>query len=343
MSVLEETATGDAAAFSVPPTMRAIIQTEYGAPSEQLHFGLTATPTPAPNQVLIDVTAAGIDRGVWHLTTGLPFLVRLAGYGVTKPKMPVPGMDVSGVVVAVGSEVTRFDVGDDVFGIARGSLAEYAVADESKIVKRPLHFDPVEAATVAVSGITALQAVSDVAGTGAGESVLVLGASGGVGSYAVQIAKALGADVTGVASASKAEMVRDLGADRVVDYRSQDPLAPNSYDVIIDTGGLNPVRRLRKALRPGGRLVIVGGEGKGRWTGGVGRQLRAALLSPFVSQRLTGLMSKERSESIERLAEMIAAGDVTPAVGSRYPLAEAANAITDLENGLAKGKSVVVV
>ena len=266
-------------------TMNAVVQRSYGS-AATLQHETVAVPQAAADEVLIEVHAAGVDRGVWHLMTGLPYVVRLVGYGLTKPKQPVPGLDVSGRVVAVGSDVTRFDVGDEVFGIASGTYAEYAVAKEKKLSLKPENLSFEHAAVAAISGITALQALVDVGDLQPGQKVLVIGASGGVGSYATQLAKALGAEVTGVASAAKANLVRTLGADHVIDYRETDYLDGTSrYDLIIDTGGRNPLRKLRRALTSGGTLVIAGGEGGGKLTGGSGRQIRAKLLSPFVSQR----------------------------------------------------------
>lgn len=332
-----------AASTSPAERMRAVAQDRYGS-AETLRVTDLDRPEAAPHEVLIEVVAAGVDRGVWHLVTGKPYLVRLAGYGVTKPKNPVPGLDVSGRVVAVGTEVRRFVVGDEVFGIARGAYAEYAAAEEDKLAHKPAGLTFEAAAVAAISGITALQALTDVAGLRPAQSVLVIGASGGVGTYAVQIAKALGADVTGVASAAKADLVRSLGADRVLDYATDDYLdGETRYDVVIDIGGLNPVRRLRGALSDDGTLVIVGGEGGGNVTGGIGRQLRAKLVSPFVSQRLTFFLSTEHYNHMERLAEHLESGDVIPSVGRRYSLEEAPAAISDLEAGLARGKSVIVV
>ena len=323
--------------------MRAIVQREFGT-TETLAVTDIERPRIESDEVLIEVYAAGVDRGVWHLMMGMPYLVRLAGFGFTKPKTPVPGLDVSGRVVAAGSAVTRFAVGDEVFGIASGAYAEYAAAKETKLAHKPAGVTFEEAAVSAISGITALQALTDVADVTAGQRVLVIGASGGVGTYALQLAKALGAEVTGVASGRKLELVRSLGADHVIDYTTTDYLDGRvTYDVIVDTGGLNPMRRLRRALTPTGTLVIVGGEGGNRITGGIGRQLRAVLLSPFTRQRLTMFISAEHYSHIERLARFMESGDVTPAVGARYGLDQVGEAIEDLHAGRASGKSVVVV
>jgi NADPH:quinone reductase-like Zn-dependent oxidoreductase len=324
--------------------MRAVVQHRYGPASETLTTAIIDIPDIASDEVLIEVVAAGVDRGVWHLVTGQPYLVRLAGYGVTKPKSPVPGLDVSGRVVAVGDDVRRFQVGDEVFGIANGAYAELATAKEKKLAHKPPTLSFEETAVAAISGITALQALTNVGEIESGQSVLVIGASGGVGTYAVQIAKAMGAKVTGVASGAKSDLVRSLGADRVIDYSAEDYLDGDvAYDLIVDIGGLNPVKRLRGALKRNGTLVIVGGEGGGSITGGIGRQLRAKFLSAFVPQRLTFFLSSEHHSHMERLARLLEAGDVSPAVGTRYRLEEVPEAIADLESGRARGKSVIIV
>lgn len=330
-------------AITKQETMRAIVQRAYGS-AETLDLTETEVPGIDADEVLIEVHAAGVDRGVWHLMMGLPYLIRGMGYGFARPKTPTPGFDVSGRVVAVGSDVKRFEVGDEVFGIAIGAFAEYAAAKEAKLAHKPASLSHEEAGVASVSGITALQGLVDVAKVQPGQRVLVIGASGGVGSYAVQIAKALGAEVTGVASGGKLDMVRGLGADRVLDYVTTDYLdGATRYDVIFDIGGLNPLSRLRNALADRGTLVIVGGEGGGRFTGGIGRQLRAVLLSPLVRHRLTMFISTESHTHIERLAEFMSDGRVTPAVGRRYALEDVPSAIADLEAGRASGKSVIVV
>ena len=328
---------------TVPATMRAIVQRAYGS-VDQLELAIVDRPTIGADEVLIEVHAAGVDRGVWHLMTGSPYLVRLAGFGLTKPKQPIQGLDVAGRVVAVGPEVTRLSPGDEVFGIASGSFAEYATAKADKLALKPSTTTFEQAAASAISGITALQALADVGKLEAGQHVLVIGASGGVGSFAVQLAKALGAEATGVASTAKLDLVRSLGADHVIDYTNEDVTdGTRQYDLIVDVGGRTPVRRLRRALTTRGTLVIVGGEDGGRWTGGIGRQLRAVLLSPFTKQRLTTFISNEARSSIERLAELIESGAVVPAVGQRFALEDTADAIRQMEAGATRGKSVVVV
>jgi NADPH:quinone reductase-like Zn-dependent oxidoreductase len=324
-------------------TMRAVVQRAYGS-TATLELTETTRPPVEADQVLVEVQAAGVDRGVWHLMTGMPYLIRLMGYGLTRPKEPTLGMDVAGRVVEVGPSVERFKVGDEVFGIASGSYAEFAVADADKLAHKPTAISFEQAAVASISGITALQALTEVAQVESGQDVLVIGASGGVGSYAVQIAKALGARVTGVASGAKADLVRSLGAETVIDYRAGDYLdGSRRYDVIVDIGGRNSLRRLRTALTRTGTLVIVGGEGGDRLTGGFWRQMIAPLVSLFVPQRLTTFVSTEHYRYIEALAGFIERGEVTPAVGRTYRLDEVAAAIDDLASGRAQGKSVIVV
>jgi NADPH:quinone reductase-like Zn-dependent oxidoreductase len=337
---IEQTTDGSHASST---TMRAIVQRAYGS-SETLELTETARPAVEADQVLVEVHAAGVDRGVWHLMTGLPYLVRLMGYGFTRPNVQTPGTDVAGRVIEVGPGVERFRVGDEVFGIARGSYAQFAVADADKLAHKPASISFEQAAVASISGITALQGLTEVAQVASGQDVLVIGASGGVGSYAVQIAKALGARVTGVASGAKADLVRSLGADSVIDYRSGDYLdGSRQYDVIIDIGGRNSLRRLRKALTRSGTLVVVGGEGGDRLTGGFWRQMVAPIMSLFVPQRLTTFVSTEHYRYIEALAGFIERGEVTPAVGRTYQLDEVAAAIDDLASGRAQGKSAIVV
>ena len=323
--------------------MKAIVQHTYGEP-DVLRLQDIDEPSPAADEVLVRVHAAGVDRGVWHLVTGTPYPVRLAGYGLRAPKNPVPGMDVAGVVEAVGSGVTRFRVGDEVFGAAKGSFAELARAREDRLAPKPANLGLDQAAVVAVSGVTALRAVRDHGHVSAGQQVLVIGASGGVGTYAVQLAKAFGAEVTGVCSTAKVDLVSSLGADRVIDYSREDFAAgERRYDVILDIGGNSTLRRLRRALTARGTLVIVGGETGGRFLGGFDRQIRAMLLSPFVGQRLGTFVSIESAEDLATLKELIEAGKVTPVIDRTYPLAEAPDAIRYVEQGHARGKVVITV
>jgi NADPH:quinone reductase-like Zn-dependent oxidoreductase len=322
-------------------TMKAIVQDRYGN-ADVLQFQDVDQPTAGDGEVLLQVHAAALSRGTLHLMTGEPYLLRL-GFGVRRPKNPVLGQDVAGTVVAVGPSVTRFAVGDEVFGIARGSFAEYAVAREDKLTHKPASITFEQAAAIPVSGLTALRAL-DAARVKAGQTVLIVGASGGVGTYAVQIAVARGAIVTGVASTRKTQLVKDLGADDVIDYTQQDFTdGTRTFDVVLDIGGMTPVGRLRRALTRSGTLVIVGGEGDARWSPGLGRQLYATLLSPFVSQRLTMVMNKEHYSGLDRLAAFAAEGKITSLVDGPYPLPEAPDAVRHLAAGKAAGKVVVTV
>jgi NADPH:quinone reductase-like Zn-dependent oxidoreductase len=323
--------------------MKAIVQDIYGS-AEVLTLRDIDKPTAGDGEVLIQVRAAGVDQGVWHLMTGLPYLVRAFGYGLKKPKVPVRGRDVAGVVEAVGNGVTRFQPGDEVFGTCEGSFAEYACAKEGRLALKPANLTFEQAAAVPISGGTALQAVRDSGQVTAGQSVLVIGAAGGVGSFAVQLAKVFGAEVTGVCSGAKTDLVRSLGADQVIDYTRDDfAAAGQRYDVILDTAGNRPLSVLRQALASEGTLVIVGGEGGGQLTGGFERSLGAALLTPFVGQKLKGLVAGENHQDLEYLAALIQAGTVKPAIDTVYPLAEAAAAIDHVHEGRARGKVVVSV
>lgn len=323
--------------------MKAIVQDTYGS-ADVLELRDIDRPEIGDEEVLVRVHAAGVDRGVWHMMTGLPYPIRLAGYGLRAPKTPVPGMDVSGVVEAVGNGVTRLQIGDEVFGIGKGAFAEYARAPENKLVPKAANLTFEQAAAVAISGLTALQGLRDHGRVEAGEKVLVIGASGGVGTYAVQLASVFGAEVTAVCSTTKVDMVRSLGANHVIDY-TRDDFADGEerYDVILDIGGNPSLSRLRRALAPKGTLVIVGGETGGRWLGGTDRQLRALLLSRFVDQKLTTFISDENREDLIVLKELIDAGEITPVIDRTYPLADAPQAIRYLEQGHARGKVVITV
>jgi len=323
--------------------MKAIVQDTYGPP-EVLELQEIDRPQIADDEVLVRVRAAGVDRGVWHLMTGLPYPIRLAGYGLRAPKTTTPGMDLAGVVEAVGADVTGFRPGDEVFGIGKGAFADYATAPASKLAPKPANLSFDQAAAVGISGLTALQGLRDSAGVQPGQRVLILGASGGVGSFAVQVAKALGAEVTGVCSTAKVEMVRALGADHVIDY-TREEIAANGeqYDVILDTGGNRTLAELRRALTSSGTLVIVGGETGGRWLGGFDRSLRAPLMSPFVGQQLKALTCSENQADLIVLKELIEAGRIQPAIDRTFPLAETAEAIRYLADGSARGKVVITV
>jgi len=323
--------------------MRAIVQDAYGS-SNVLRLGEIDLPEIAADEVLVDVVAAGMDRGTWHVMAGQPYLMRIMGFGFSRPKNRVPGLDVSGTVVSVGSEVTRFKPGDEVFGMSRGAFAEHAAVREDKLAQKPANLSFEQSAVVPISGGTAIQALRDSGHLEAGQKVLVIGASGGVGTYAVQLAKALGAEVTGVSSTSKVDLVRSIGADHVLDYTRHDYLdGSKKYDLILDIGGNNRLSRLRRALTSRGTLVIVGGEEGGSLTGGFGRQLRAVVVSMFVSQRLTMLASKERHTDLESLRPFLENGEVVPVIDRQYSLTEVPDAIRHLEAGLARGKIAIAV
>lgn len=331
-----------AGATTTSDAMRAILQSGYGS-TEVLRVGTAARPRPGEGEVLVQVRAAGLDRGTWHLMTGRPYLMRLMGFGFFAPKNPVPGLDLAGTVVEVGANVTRFRVGDEVFGIGQGSFAEYTRAREDKLVHKPSCLSFEQAAVMGISGLTALQALRAGA-VQAGERVLIVGASGGVGTYAVQIARSLGAEVTGVCSTAKVDTVRSLGADHVIDYTQRDFAdGATQYDVILDVGGNTPLARLRRALTPTGRLVFVGGENASDWTGGFGRQLLAFMLAPFVRQRFVMLMNHEHFADLERLSALAVEGKLSPVIDRRCPLAGVAEAMRDLVAGKIRGKVVVTV
>jgi NADPH:quinone reductase-like Zn-dependent oxidoreductase len=325
--------------------MKAIVQDVYGS-ADVLELRDIERPSIGANEVLVEVRAAGVDPGVWHLMTGEPYLVRAIGFGLRKPKVAVRGRDLAGVVEAVGAQVTRFRPGDEVYGTCeRGSFAEYAAAPEDRLAAKPANVSFEQAAVTPISGVTALQGVRDCGRVQPGHQVLVIGAAGGVGSFAVQIAKSFGATVTGVCSTSKADLVRSIGADDIIDY-THDEIDCNGarYDVVIDTAGNRPLSLLRRALTPHGTLVLVGGEhGGGRVLGGFDRRLWAPLVSMFVGQRLRGLVAKERAEDLEAMTRLIESRDVTPVIEGTYALADAPAAIRHLAEGHAAGKVVVTV
>jgi NADPH:quinone reductase-like Zn-dependent oxidoreductase len=323
--------------------MKAIVRDTYGSP-DVLELRGIDKPEIADDEVLVRVNAAGVGREVWHVMAGLPYPIRLAGYGLRAPKNPVIGSDVAGVVEAVGKDVLRFHPGDEVFGIGKGSYAEYAIALEDKLAPKPENLTFEQAAVLAISGSTALQALRDHGRVEPGQEVLIVGASGGVGTFAVQIARAFGAHVTGVCSTEKAEMVRSIGADRVIDYTREDfAEGDKRYDFILDIGGNSSLSRLRRVLTREGTLIIAGGEGGGRWLGGTDRQLRALALSPFVGQKLGTFVNKENHGDLIFLKDLIESGKIAPVIDRTYPLAEVPEAIRYLEEGHAQGKVVITV
>ena len=323
--------------------MQAVVQSGYGG-TDVLRVGTIERPRAREGEVVIRVHTAGLDRGTWHLMTGRPYLMRLMGFGFFGPKNPVAGLDVAGTVVEVGALVTRFRVGDAVFGIGQGTFAEYARAREDKLVHKPDNLSFEHAAVLSVSGLAALQALRDVGQLRANERVLIIGASGGVGTLAVQLARAYGARVTGVCRTAKVEAVRALGAEQVIDYTQHD-FADGSqrYDLIVDIGGNTPLRRLRRALTPTGRLVFVGNEYGGDWTAGFGRPLLALALGRFVRQRFAMLASREHVAGIEVLAAHAEAGELTARIDRRCRLQDVASALRDLEAGVVCGKVAIAI
>jgi NADPH:quinone reductase-like Zn-dependent oxidoreductase len=323
--------------------MKGIVQDRFGS-ADVLEFRDIDEPVAGDDDVLVRVRAAGCGPDVWHLMTGLPYFVRVMP-GFYKMRTGVRGRDVAGIVEAVGGNVTDLGPGDEVMGIAEGSFAELAVARSDKLVPKPARLSFEEAAAAPISGLTALQAIRDVTKLQPGRRVLVIGAGGGVGTLTVQIAKSFGAHVTGVASTSKLDLLKQIGADDVIDYTREDFTdGSRRWDVIVDTAGRRGLRELRRALTPKGTVAIVGGEGGGRWTGGfLGMIVRAPILSLFTGQTFRPMMSTEGLEDLRALAELIEAGKVTPVVGKTYPLVDAAEALRELERGHARGKIVVTV
>jgi NADPH:quinone reductase-like Zn-dependent oxidoreductase len=323
--------------------MKAILNHTYGSP-DVLRLDHVDTPTPADDdQVLVRVEAAGVNRGDWHATTGLPYIVRIAEFGAGRPTVPVRGTDLAGTVTAVGRDVRRFRPGDTVFGWADGSFAEYAVTPADRLVTTPSRMSATQAAAVPTTGVTALQAVRDAGGVQHGHRVLVVGASGGVGSFAVQIARSHGAEVTGVASSRNVELVRSLGATHAVDYTTRDVAdGPERYDVIIDAAGAHGPSAWRRVLTPTGTLVLIGGP-RGRWVGGMLRFAAALALSRLVSQRLVPLFSTPRAADLAELAELAAAGKLTPVLDRTVPLPDTPDAIRHVGAGHTRGKVVVTV
>jgi NADPH:quinone reductase-like Zn-dependent oxidoreductase len=324
--------------------MKAIVQVAYGAESEAvLRVAEVAKPTLRDDEVLVRVAAASVDMGTWHCMTGMPYAMRLAGFGVRRPKASNPGRSFAGTVEAVSKDVTNLERGDEVYGTCDGSFAEYVAARPRMIARKPANLSFEQAAAVPISASTALQAVRK-ARVAAGHRVLIVGASGGVGSFAVQVAKVFGAEVTGVCSTAKVDLVRSLGADHVVDYTRDDFTNGHlRYDVILDTGGNRRLSHLRRALTASGTLIIVGGETGGRWLGGFDRSLRAVLLSPLVSQTLGMLASTENADDLNALRDLIESGQIVPAIDRTFPLSEAPTAIQQLHDGGARGKFVIAI
>jgi NADPH:quinone reductase-like Zn-dependent oxidoreductase len=322
--------------------VKAIVQDEYGAPEEVLALREIDKPAVADDEVLVRVRAAAVAGDDWHLMRGQPYVARME-MGLRRPKSRVPGRDLAGTVEAVGAEVEEFEPGEEVFGWCEGAFAEYASVPEKALAPKPANLTPEQAAVVPICGFTALQALRDKGEVQPGQSVLIVGASGGVGSFAVQIAKAFGAEVSGVCSGRNAELVRSLGADHVIDYTREDFARDGQrYELIVDLVGDRSLKDLRGALTRKGTLVMVGGTG-GRWLKGTDRWLWGSLLSPFLGQRLRPLVHSDRKEDLLTLKALIEEGKLEPQVTARYPLSEASQAIAHYEAGHAQGKVVITV
>jgi NADPH:quinone reductase-like Zn-dependent oxidoreductase len=337
--------------------MKAIVQDRYGSPADVLRLGDIDEPVIKDDEVLVRVHAASVHPDVWHVVRGLPYVLRLMGSGLLGPKERIPGTDLAGLVESVGGDVTRFRPGDEVFGESvrgyqwrnGGAYAEYASVPEDALAPKPANVTFEQAASVPTSGLIVLQNLPDEGLPKPGQSVLINGAGGGVGSLAVQIAKAYGATVTGVDSAGKLELVRSLGADRVIDYTKEDfTQSGERYDLIFDIPGNRPFADCRRVLTPDGKYVLIGhdrfGQGAGRWFGSLPRVLKLVVLSPFVSQLPSANFSMpNKKDSMALLRELLEAGKLTPVIDRTYPLGEVPGAIHYLEEGRARGKVVVSV
>jgi NADPH:quinone reductase-like Zn-dependent oxidoreductase len=321
-------------------TMTAITQERYGT-SSVLQVGEIDRPSLADGQVLLRVHAAGVNPADWAIMSGLPYIARPV-YGLRKPKNPIRGSDVAGTVEAVGPGVTRFTVGDQVFGWGDGTYAEYAAVDETGLTRKPANLTFEQAAAVPMAGLVALQAIRDHGKVGPGTRVLVNGASGGIGMFAVQIAKALGAHVTGVASTRNQDLVRSFGADAVIDYTKVDfTKTGERYDYILDNVSNHSLTALRRALTPTGMLVPNGGNFTNTWFAGGGRIMRAVILTRLVSQTLRNFLVSMKIEDLEALRELIEAGSVSPVIDRAFPLSQTAQALAHVGAGHARGKTVI--
>jgi NADPH:quinone reductase-like Zn-dependent oxidoreductase len=294
--------------------------------------------------VLVRVRAAGLHIGDWHVMTGLPYVLRVLGFGLRAPKVRIRGMDVAGTVGAVGKNVTQFRAGDDVFGTCEGAFAEYACAPEDNLAPKPGNLTFEQAAAVPTSSFAALQALRDTGEIRSEQKILIIGASGGVGMFAVQIAKSFGAEVTGVCSTTKLEMVRALGADHLIDYNAGDFIRSGQhYDLILEMGGSRSVSDLRRALTPNGTIVLVGSESGGRWLGGIDRWIHALMLSPLVRHKLRPLATKPNKKDLLFIRELVEAGKLSPVIDGTFPLSEVPEAFRYLTTGRARGKIVITV
>jgi NADPH:quinone reductase-like Zn-dependent oxidoreductase len=318
--------------------MRAIVQETYGSP-DVLELKEIAKPALGDGDVLIRVHASSVNPADWHFMRGSPFVLRMAGNGLRSPKNQVPGIDVAGVVDSVGKAVTRFRPGDEVLGWCRGAYAEYACAAEDHFVRKPANVSFEQAGAVALAAITALQGLRDKGKIEAGQKVLIVGASGGVGTFAVQIAKALGAEVTGVCSSRNVELVQSIGADRVIDYSLEDFTGGEQrYDVVFQLAGTSSPSDCRRVLTPKGTLLLCSADGR---AAGMGRMVAAMFSSPFVSQKMVSWVSKQNNADLATIAELMESGQITPVIDKTYALGETAGAIRYLEDGHTRGKVVI--
>jgi NADPH:quinone reductase-like Zn-dependent oxidoreductase len=320
--------------------MRAIVQDRYGPP-EVLELREVERPVVGDGDVLVRVRAASVNPQDWHLMRASPFIVRATGTGLRAPTNPIRGTDAAGEVEAVGKDVTRLRPGDEVFGWCQGAFAEFVCADESHFVPKPADFSFENAAALPLAGCTALQGLRDTGAVEPGQEVLIIGAGGGVGTFAVQIAKALGCRVTGVCSTAKLDLVRSLGADHAIDYtREHFARGEQRYDLILQLAGTAPPSACRRALTPTGTLALSSGEGR---FAGIDRVLRALVSSPLVRQRLRPFLTKETTEDLETLSSLVEAGKVTPVIDKTYPLSGVPEAIAYVEEGHARGKVVITL
>ncbi len=328
------------------PHMKAVVYTNYGSP-DVLEVREIKKPVPNDDQVLVKVRAAAINPLDWHFMEGKPYIMRAMIGGIRKPKSPQLGVDLAGEVEAVGKNVTQFKPGDEVFGTGHGAaFAEYVCANKTKLVLKPANVTFAEGAAVPIAALTALQGLRDYGKVQPGQKVLINGASGGVGTFAVQIAKNLGAEVTGVCSTRNVELVQSLGADHVIDYTKEDfTKGSERYDVILDNVGTQPLSGFRRVLKPNGILVMIGGggPGDGKWVGAMARPVKTKLLSPFVSQKMGMMLAEIRQEDLATMADLMQSGKVKPVVDRTYPLDRIREAMTYLEQGHARGKVIITV
>jgi len=321
--------------------MKAIVQTRYGSP-DVLQLKDVDEPAVGDDQVLIRVQAAAVNIGDWHLLRGVPYVIRLVA-GLRRPRREIPGLDIAGQVEAVGQNVRQFRPGDEVFGWCKGAFAEYACAGEDDLLPKPANLTSEQSAAVGDSAFTALAAIRDQGKVQPGDEVLINGASGGVGTFAVQIAKSFGANVTGVCSTRNLDTVRSLGADQVIDYTTEDfAQTGQRYDVMLDLVGTRSLSDCRRALTPRGTYVVVGVKDMGRWLG-LGRQLKALSLSPFVRRRMRVFVVRHNRDDLVVLKQLVEAGKVAPVIDRRFALSDVPNALQYQGEGHARGKIVITV